>query len=297
MEFKKLKRNDELDQRWNETLMRSPHARLYALTSMLDAMCPDWEPYADEKNQYIFPLTRFKKGLFKVADQPFFLQQLGVFSENGSLPDLNHIFNHLLRSMRRVHIFFHAGWTGSLETTNGFEISKRVNYILPLQQTYIGIQKNYNENTKRNLKKAIWSEVKEISGSQYVQFAADAGLFEDWAIKPRHLLQLLSGLNQAKKYLSFKIEAVYHDGQIMAAGILVYFGNRITYISGGSSGSGTDGKAMFVLINHWIQQHAGSDWTLDFEGSNIPGVARFFAGFGAQREDYLQVRRAKFPFK
>ena len=35
-----------------------------------------------------------------------------------------------------------------------------------------------------------------------------------------------------------------------------------------------------------IQLHAGSDHILDFEGSSIPGLARFYSGFGAHDEPF-----------
>ena len=34
----------------------------------------------------------------------------------------------------------------------------------------------------------------------------------------------------------------------------------------------------------------------DFEGSNLPGVARFFEGFGSDRTTYYRMVKAKFPF-
>jgi hypothetical protein len=35
---------------------------------------------------------------------------------------------------------------------------------------------------------------------------------------------------------------------------------------------------------------------LDFDGSNIPSVARFFSGFGASPEVYQAIGFRRFPF-
>jgi hypothetical protein len=52
---------------------------------------------------------------------------------------------------------------------------------------------------------------------------------------------------------------------------------------------------MFFLIDKFIQEHAGEKIILDFEGSNLPGLARFYKGFGSDDFVYLQVRKNNLP--
>ena len=52
---------------------------------------------------------------------------------------------------------------------------------------------------------------------------------------------------------------------------------------------------MFKIVDAFIREHAGSELILDFEGSNIPTVARFFAGFGARPEIYQGVSFDRLP--
>ena len=52
---------------------------------------------------------------------------------------------------------------------------------------------------------------------------------------------------------------------------------------------------MYYLLNHFIEKNAGKNLTLDFEGSMIPGVARFYAGFGATPESYFQLKINRLP--
>ena len=52
---------------------------------------------------------------------------------------------------------------------------------------------------------------------------------------------------------------------------------------------------MFRIIDTFIKDHADSGRILDFEGSNIPSVARFFGGFGAQAEIYQSVSFNRLP--
>jgi len=57
--------------------------------------------------------------------------------------------------------------------------------------------------------------------------------------------------------------------------------------------------AMYFLLDSFIKTNAEQDLILDFEGSMIPGVARFYSGFGAIPETYFQLKfnRLPLPFR
>jgi hypothetical protein len=48
---------------------------------------------------------------------------------------------------------------------------------------------------------------------------------------------------------------------------------------------------MFLLIDELIRQNAEKKIILDFEGSQIEGIARFYKGFGAENQPYFMVKR------
>jgi len=49
------------------------------------------------------------------------------------------------------------------------------------------------------------------------------------------------------------------------------------------------------LIDAFIKENAGKPVTLDFEGSNNPGLARFYSSFGAKKVVYQQFTRNSLP--
>jgi hypothetical protein len=53
---------------------------------------------------------------------------------------------------------------------------------------------------------------------------------------------------------------------------------------------------MFVLMDQLIEHSRGKSTVFDFEGSDIPGVARFFEGFGGVRTVYPRFTYKRFPF-
>ena len=46
---------------------------------------------------------------------------------------------------------------------------------------------------------------------------------------------------------------------------------------------------MFLVLDQLMQQYAGEDRIMDFEGSSITSIATFFRGFGASPNIYQQV--------
>ena len=54
---------------------------------------------------------------------------------------------------------------------------------------------------------------------------------------------------------------------------------------------GKQRSAMFLIVNQIIIDYQDTDTTLDFEGSRIEGIARFYRGFGAKLEPYFLIRR------
>ena len=72
---------------------------------------------------------------------------------------------------------------------------------------------------------------------------------------------------------------------------------RVIYLMSVSSSQGKEQRAMFRIVDELIRDYSGSNFSLDFEGSNIPSIARFFGGFGGRPEVYqsLSFNRLSVP--
>ena len=53
---------------------------------------------------------------------------------------------------------------------------------------------------------------------------------------------------------------------------------------------------MFFLVNELIKKHAATNKILDFEGSKVEGVYRFYKGFGAGLRSYYLIKRFRPTF-
>jgi hypothetical protein len=72
--------------------------------------------------------------------------------------------------------------------------------------------------------------------------------------------------------------------------------NKITYLLPISSSEGKSSSAMFYLIDFIIRREANSSTELDFEGSSIEGIARFYKGFGAVNQPYYILKQFRPSF-
>ena len=102
------------------------------------------------------------------------------------------------------------------------------------------------------------------------------------------------------RYLSEKkMTATYGislDGQLLASCVFFFSHNRAYYILVGNHPDSRHTGASHALIDAFIKDHAGKKMALDFEGSDIPGLASFYSSFGAVNEPYPFLKINRLPF-
>jgi len=87
------------------------------------------------------------------------------------------------------------------------------------------------------------------------------------------------------------IALVKHENEIIAVSLILKSNNRLIYRTGTSNQKGKDLKAMFFLVESILITYQNKNYFLDFEGSELEGVARFHKGFGAQNNPYYYYKK------
>jgi hypothetical protein len=85
------------------------------------------------------------------------------------------------------------------------------------------------------------------------------------------------------------------QNEFMAAGFFLVSKNRIVNLLHTTTPEGREKRAMHALLDVTIQQNAQKPMIFDFEGSSIPGVAKFYEGFGATNEPYSVIKKDNLP--
>ena len=75
----------------------------------------------------------------------------------------------------------------------------------------------------------------------------------------------------------------------------MFNGNRFTFLKSGVTNEGKSKGAMHLLFDYFIRVNAEKKYQLDFGGSSVENVARFYKNFGAKDCVYLQVKQNNLP--
>ena len=289
MNIQHLKHKEIDYQKWDECILKSQKPLVYAMSWYLNKVNPKWEALVIGDYDAVFPLPVNKRFLFKRLLQPPYCQQLGLFIQGVS--SINELF-----SDREIPFKFVNINVSSLNfRLDNLRITERNNIILPLFHEYEILKANYNSNTRRNLKKATKAGgdiVANVKPGDVIALKQKTSRFK---LCQRQLDVLNMVLTESAAKGTAKGYGLMLDGNLCAYVHFLIFKGRATMIQSVSDKAGFDSAAMFRLIDQFIQEHAGSDITLDFEGSMIPGVARFFKGFGSQNESYYNLYRNNIP--
>jgi hypothetical protein len=159
------------------------------------------------------------------------------------------------------------------------------------------LSSQYNENTIRNLKKARENDLViqyELKVKDLIEMKRRNNInkLQDSQLKTLSRL-IQSALEKGRGTL---IGIMSARGGLCAAAFFLIDHGRAVYLVSVANEEGKDNRAMFLLVDHFIKRNAGTKLLLDFEGSMVPGVARFFAGFGASPEIYYTLKISRLPF-
>ncbi len=262
---------------------------IYARSWYLDVVHPDWEALVEDDYQAVMPLTGGKKFGIRYLFQPFFVQQLGVFSTTSPTPEKTEAFlNAIPQKYRFAEIRLNESNTLS-EVYKGIEYHRNV--LLDLNQDYESIQANYHQNTKRNLAKAESHNLQLVNTVIPYHVVA---LFRDnrgasldkWGDAEYARLTRLaqSAINRNSAFILGVSEIGV--GQLLCAAIFMKTDDRITFLFSGLSEDGKQKQAMTWLLDQVIKKHAKQPVTFDFEGSDDDNLARFYLGFGGTETQY-----------
>lgn len=291
-------RNSEIDRsKWDQCISGSPFGIAYAWSWYLDRICTHWDALIWGNYLYVMPLVNNRKFGIRYIYQPFFTQQLGVFSKLNIEPEItNQFLDAIPKPFRLTDMNLNLG--NSMKTAD-FSFRQNTTFHLNLQSDITEIRTAYNSNTRRNIQKAIQHNIliRPVDDiSQFIRFTSENLKSKSPEIKARHYSALGEVLRYALGNHSGELIGAWDSENNLVASVFFVKSNQtLIYLAASSSQSGTEKSAMFLLIDTFIGQNAGKEMTLDFEGSNIPGIARFYKGFGALPQTYYSIHQNRLP--
>ena len=296
MQIQFLKHHQIDKPRWLHAIQQSSNGLIYAWPQFLDAVSPGWQALANDDYSIIMPLTFRKKWSIRYLYQPAFCQQLGVFG-NGVDEATTKTF---LQAAAQHFSFAEI----RLNYNNSFlsdQLFIRKNYVLSLVNSYDSIRNQYSKDLiKKNLQRTEkfslqYSHANNVSSAidTFEELYADRMSGNDksdfTALKEACILLQKEGN-------AFVREVHLPNGELLACGVFLKDNWRIYNIASSTLPNGRTLEANHFLFDQLIQEFAGSGLVLDFEGSEVPGIERFYKKFGSQNQPFYTTRWNRLPW-
>jgi hypothetical protein len=303
-----LKRSEIDGVRWDDCIAGAANRLVYGFTWYLDAMTGgQWNALVWDDYQAVMPLTSRCKWGISYLYQPAFTQQTGIFSRSPIPPETVETFLSVAaRYYRFAEIFLNYGNPHP-------SLSTHENLILPLKDPYPILQDRYKKDLTRNLRIAA------SSGLSYTPDFDLGAAIEAYrseyasrhpAIRPGDYTRFydlckslrspgISGPAIQPGSPSLILRAALNGSGLCATALLIRDANRIYLLQSTTPPAGRKLAANHFLIDQLVREFAGTGLILDFEGSDLPGIAYFYANFGALRQPYFFHRhnRLTWPWR
>ncbi len=287
--------HDAIDlKRWDDCIAQAANGSLYAESFFLNAMAGQWHALVYKDYEAVMPLTHRKKWGISYLYQPAFTQQGGIF---GAGPLSNLLITRFI-SMCQSHYRFAEIHLNHGNALPGLDAKH--NFVLSLHPSYENIRAGYKKELVQNLKKAerfglqyAATEDYEMAVSRYEQQYGDRFA----KIRPSdymHFRRCAAEAGTRGRLLLRKVSLP--SGELLAIAVFMRSGRSIYNLMPVTLPDGRERSANHYLLDQLIREHAGQPLILDFEGSEIPGIAGFYQKFGSVNQPYFFLRYNKLPF-
>ncbi len=288
---------DEIDRKkWNACINSSPQQFIFVQSYYLDAACSQWSALILNNYEAVFPLASASKLGIKYLYQPFFTRHFGVFSKNNFNKNLEHeFFSSIPKEFKYWDFCLHTYHT---ITPDKVESRQRAYQQLDLNKSYNQIRNNYSENLIRNLKRAEKNKLsidKNFKSSLLIKnFKQSQGEKLSFTEKEYSSLNKIMNACDANA-ITYCWSVSEENNKVLAGAYFMESNNRITYLKGFSTAIGKKIGAMHLLFDTFIQSQSNQNKILDFGGSSVASVARFYRNFGADDCLYLHIHSNRLP--
>ena len=293
MKIRYLKNKDINKQKWNKAIDEAKNGLIYAYSWYLDIIAENWNAIINEDYSLVMPIVCKSKYLVKYVYQPHFAQQLGIFYKKELKKSDFFIFINLLKKKFKF-IEININFYNNYNLVNAIE---KVNYVLYLNKNYKEISLKFNKSTYKNLKKANKSNLflkDDLNPKQIINFKKE-NLY--YFLNSKNLFIFYKLIKFAKENNRGEGIGVYNNkNELIACRFFLFSHNRIYDLLAASNTEGRKKSASFLIINEIIKKNSNKNFILDFKGSQIKGVANFFFGWGAVKENYYYLRNNNLPF-
>ncbi len=274
-------------ERYNQCIAGAVNSRIYAYTWYLDLVADHWDVLVYGDYKAVMPLPWKRKYGIKYIIVPFWVQQLGVFSVVERLcRDISLFTDAIPGYFMKITYQFN-----DYNEVNLKSIIRRPNYILALHEDYQTIFSGFSKMRQR-----IIRSVRQKSGDYTIKQDQDIEvILQEYRryiqSKSNHEdedLTIFKNLYQTAYQREKAFNLQVWEGEAFLSGVVFLKDNhRIYSLFLAQTERGKQANTTSLIYSHLIENYQQTPYVLDFEGSSIPGVAKFMKSFGASNSPYV----------
>lgn len=282
-------------QKWDDCIARSENGLIYARSFYLDAMAENWSGLIAGDYRVVMPLTWRSKLGIKYLSKEIFIQQLGIIGK----ADAAETVAIIAFALKQFSLYGRTSFNFANDISFLQKATSHINFVLDLNKPYETIFKNYVESLQRNIRRAIKNNIQIIDASN--EEAAKA--YQDY------ISTFMNAKETAKVFLKFKKmlhhapenffisrKAVDAGGSTLAVCLWLKDDKRIYNLMPATLPAGKDKAAMPLLLDNIIKEYCGQNMLFDFEGSELPGIRKFYEKFSPVNQPYFIYQYNNVPF-
>ena len=276
-------------QKWDDCINKSVNRLIYAKSFYLDAMAANWDAIVLNDYEAVMPLTWKKKWGIVYLYQPAFIQQGGIFYvAELSAATQKLIADKAFTKFKFAEITFN--YLNSVNDLTNAKINIRTNFILPLTNNYQQISKGYHSSITKDLKRSRQFKLQYHTSDDYLTivdlykklYQKRLPFFSDKDFT--NFILVCKKMWADDNLIIRKITDV--NRETLAAVILLKDNSRLYNIISCTTIDGKHKGANHFLYDKLIQEFCNTDYILDFEGSDVKGIADFYRRFNAINQPY-----------
>jgi Acetyltransferase (GNAT) domain len=288
-EMKYIKHNDIDKMLWDKCIDNTEDAQVYGYSWYLDAVCDEkWDGIIIGDYEAVFPLPYKRKFGILMIYQPFFCQQLGLFSQIES----NYLLEDVVKKIPSKFLKIHLQLRNTLFTN--IQWKQRLNYVLDLHNTYHLLSQAYSSDCRKNLRKIEKADV-EYKNDEDFESVIDLYKMAWGPLNPhlqeKHYQLFANACKAAVKHKQIICIHAFKGKTILGRAIFLKSKSYLHYVCAAPTSEGKVFGIMHGIIDHMIRVHADNKLKLDFEGSENESVASFYRKFNPAEQTYLVYKK------
>ena len=280
--------------KWDACIKNASNGLIYAQSFYLDNMAANWDALVLNDYEAVMPLTWKKKWGIRYLYQPAFTQQGGIyFKEKISKEVMQCFVSKALAKFRFVEIALNFYNTIDQFDRN-LHVTQRNNFILALDRPYEKLYENYHLSFTKNLKRTKKFKLLYSATDNYTILIELYKSLYGSRLRTLTVADFYRFTIICNKLYSQNNLVVRHvhsaENLLLASVILLKDEKRLYNIMSCVTPEGRKLEASYFLFDRIIHEFAGTNCLLDFEGSDIEGIAKFYNSFNPISQPYPFIK-------